>query len=260
MVSNYPTEFWVVAACAIPFVGIAKAGFGGGIGIIATPLIALTIPVTDAVALMLPILIVCDLFSVYHYKTRFDWQSIRVMVPGAVLGVAIGTAFFGYFMYSGRAMQIGLGVLSILFVIFQLVRGFIFGILENRCPRKVKGILMGAVSGITSTVAHAGGPPATIYLLPQKMPRDIFVGTTVIFYAVLNQMKLVAYFSLGIMHIGHLFAVILLSPLGFLGVRLGIYLSRRVSEIWFNWFVYLVLLLTGIQLLLGKSFIGLIFG
>ena len=77
MMPEYPAAFWYLAAIAVVFVGIAKAGFGGGIGILATPLMALTIPVADAAAILLPLLIVCDVFAVAHYRKRFDRRNIK---------------------------------------------------------------------------------------------------------------------------------------------------------------------------------------
>lgn len=255
---DYPTAFWVLAAVAVTFVGIAKAGFGGGIGIIATPLMALAIPVTDAAAILLPLLIVCDVFAVAHYRRRFHGRSIKLLLPGAVVGISVGAFFFGYFSGNERVLQVGLGVLSVVFVAFQAARALIFGLLHSRRPPAAEGVAMGAISGFTSTLAHAGGPPVTIFLLPQQLPRDLFVGTTVIFFAAINQIKLIPYIGLGILGAGHLLTILVLAPLSFVGVRLGIYLNRRFSEVWFNRVVYGVLLLTGVQLILGKSFIDLV--
>ncbi len=255
---DYPTAFWILAAVAVTFVGIAKAGFGGGIGIIATPLMALVIPVADAAAILLPLLIVCDVFAVLHYRRNFDRRSIKLLLPGAVVGIAVGAMFFGYSSGNERVLQIGLGVLSVVFVAFQAARALIFGYFTERHPPAAEGVAMGAVSGFTSTLAHAGGPPVTVYLLPQGMPRDLFVGTTVIFFASINQIKLIPYLGLGILGAGHLLTILILSPLSYVGVRLGIYLNRRFSEVWFNRVVYTFLLMTGIQLIAGRSFLDLL--
>ena len=119
---------------------------------------------------------------------------------------------------------------------------------------------MGAISGFTSTLAHAGGPPATIYLLPQKLPRDIFVGTTVMFFAAVNQIKLIPYIGLELLSVGHLGTIAILAPLSYVGVKLGIFLNSRFTDLWFNRIVYTVLLITGIQLILGRSLLSLAVG
>jgi len=260
MLPEYSLFFWVCAVIAVTFVGIAKAGFGGGIGIIATPLMALTISVADAAALMLPLLIACDIFAVNHYRTRFDRRSIKLLLPGAVLGIGTGAFFFGYFSDNERILQTGLGILSILFVLFQATRTLIMGALEKRHPRAGEGVLMGAAAGFTSTLAHAGGPPVSIYLLPQKLPREQFVGTTVIFFAAINLIKLVPYYNLGLLRPGNLMTTLLLAPLSYAGVRLGIFLNGRFSDAWFNRAVYVILFLTGLQLVLGRNLLDILFG
>jgi uncharacterized protein len=248
---DYPPAFWFCAVAAVVLVGIAKAGFGGGVGVVATPLMALTIPVTEAAGLLLPLLIIIDGFSVFHYRTRFHRPSIRRLLPGALLGIATGALFFGYFQGNQRILKIGIGVLALAFVLFQLMRAVIEGAVRRREPKAPEGVLMGAVAGFTSTLAHAGGPPVAIYLLPQKLPRDLFVGTTVIFFAVVNLVKLVPYHYLGLIKMGNLLTILLLAPLTYVGVRLGIYLNRRFSDTWFNRLIYTILFFTGWQLILG---------
>ncbi len=260
MFLDYPATFWVLATVSVVFVGIAKAGFGGGVGVVATPLIALTIPVFDAAAILLPLLIVCDVFAVAQYRRTFDRRSIQFLIPGAAVGISVGAGFFSYFASNERVLQVGLGVLASFFVLYQLVRGFLTEAIEKRHPHGAEGILMGALSGFTSTLAHAGGPPATIYLLPQKLPREIFVGTTVVFFAAVNQMKLIPYIGLDFLTVDHLGTIAVLAPLSYVGVRIGIFMNSRFTDVWFNRIVYSVLLVTGIQLILGKSWITLVFG
>lgn len=240
--------------------GMAKAGFGSGIGVVATPLLAMTIPVTNAVALLLPLLIIADVFSVNHYRMNFDRRNIKLLLPGAFLGIAIGGFFFGSFRGNERILRFAIGFLALWFVLFQTFRAVILGVLERRRPRAFEGILMGTISGFTSTLAHAGGPPIAMYLLPQRFPRDLFVGTTVIYFAVVNLVKLIPYHALGLLRVGDLTTIMLLAPLTYVGVRLGIYLNRRFTDLWFNRVVYTILLLTGVQLVLGKNIIRMLFG
>ena len=259
MFPDYPTYFWVLAGVAVVFVGIAKAGFGGGVGIVATPLMALVIPVADAAAILLPLLIVCDIFAVMHYRSSFDRRSIKLLLPGALVGIGIGAFYFGYFSSNERILQVGLGILSLVFVLFQVTRALIMGALSKRHPPAAEGVLMGATAGFTSTLAHAGGPPVTIFLLPQQLERSLFVGTTVIFFAAINQIKLIPYLGLDILRMEHLLSIAVLAPLCYVGVKLGIFLNQRFTDVWFNRIVYTILFLTGGQLILGKSFILYLF-
>lgn len=260
MIPDYPPAFWLCAVAAVIIFGIAKAGFGSGIGIVATPLLSLTIPVSDAVALLLPLLIITDIFSVNHYRMHFNRRSIKLLLPGALLGIVIGALFFSFFRGNERILRFAIGVLALWFVSFQVFRAMILGALEKRRPRAAEGILMGAISGFTSTLAHAGGPPVAMYLLPQRLPRDLFVGTTVIYFAVVNLVKLIPYHTLGLLRVENLVTIMILAPLTYVGVRMGIYLNRRFTDLWFNRVVYTILFLTGVQLVLGKNMIVMLFG
>ncbi len=237
---------------AVVLMGIAKAGFGGGIGLIATPLLALVLPVRDAAALMLPLLIACDGFAVRHYLRSFHAYSIRCLLPGALVGVLVGSFFFNFFGNHEQILRLGLGVLALSFVVFQIGRKILTDALKSYKPRTGEGWLMGALSGFTSTIAHAGAPPVIIYLLPQNLPKNQFVGTTVIFFALLNLIKLPPYWALDLFHADIFKLTILLSPLAYTGVRLGVFLNQRFSDVWFNRIVYGLLVLTSIQLITNK--------
>ena len=249
LLPDHSTLFWISAICAVTMVGISKAGFGAGVGVIATPLMALTIPVSDAAALLLPLLVLCDIVAVCSYGMGFHRRSIKVLLPGALIGIAAGGFFFGYFIAMDHVMKVGIGVLAVVFVIFQATRAYILGALKEHRPHAAEDVLMGAISGFTSTLAHAGGPPLAVYLLPQKLTPALYVGTSVIFFAITNALKLIPYWSLGMLKVGNITTIALLSPLTYVGVQLGLYMNNRVSQRWFDRVVYAVLLLSGLQLL-----------
>ena len=90
---SYPLEFWLLAGLAVVLIGASKAGFGSGVGVVATPLVALALPVADAVALPLPLLLVGDLFAVRHYRRAYDRASLRLLLPSAVVGIVLGSLY-----------------------------------------------------------------------------------------------------------------------------------------------------------------------
>jgi uncharacterized membrane protein YfcA len=245
--------FWITAVTAVILVGVAKAGFGGGVGIIATPLMALTIPVAEAAALLLPLLIVIDFITVRHYWRQYDGPSLRLLLPSATVGIVLGGLFFSAFEDNERILKIGIGVLALLFIAYQAGRALLLGVLEKHRPARLVGAVLGISSGFISTLAHAGGPPVTIYLLPQQLPRRIFVGTNIFLFMAINLIKLVPYGFLGLLRIGNLTTILILSPLCFVGVRVGLYLNGRFTDIWFNRLIYVLLLLTGLQLVTGQN-------
>jgi uncharacterized protein len=259
LIPDHSILFWISAICAVTLVGISKAGFGAGVGVVTTPLMALTIPVADAAALLLPLLILCDIVAVYSYGWNFHRRSIKLLMPGALIGIAVGSLFFGFFIGMDHVMRVGIGVLAIIFVIYQATRAYILGALKERRPHAAEGMLMGAVAGFTSTLAHAGGPPIAIYLLPQKLSPSLYVGTAVIFFAIVNAVKLLPYWGLGMLKVGNIATIAMLAPLTYVGVRLGLYLNNRFSQKWFDRVVYGVLFLSGLQLLGIDKLIALLF-
>jgi uncharacterized membrane protein YfcA len=256
----YPPQFWVAAVATALLIGVSKAGFGGGPGVIATPLLSLVMPVPEAAALLLPILLLADLFAVRHYYDQVDKPSLRALLPGALAGIVLGALFFSQFSDQERVLKLGIGVIALGFVAYQLIRGWVLQVVDGKRPSPPTGFILGTTSGFTSMLAHVGGPPMMIYLLPQKLPRNLFVGTTAVFFFIVNLVKLIPYAWLGLLKIGNLTVVILLLPLLFVGTRLGIWLNQRFSELWFNRVVYAILLLVGLQLILGQSVISLLFG
>jgi len=246
---DYPLLFWGTAVIAVLLLGISKAGFAAGIGALTTPLVALTIGVADAVAILLPLLIIVDIQAFFYYRRDFDRRSIKLLLPGALVGILAGGLFFSALLGKENLLRIGLGILALLFVAFQVAKGLILGKMARRYPGAFEGLAMGALSGFISTTAHAGGPPVAIFLLPQQLPKHIYVGTTAVFFAITNALKLIPYGMLGLLKPSNVTTIALLAPLCYVGVRLGVYLNRRVSEVWFTRVVYTFLFLAGIQLL-----------
>jgi len=256
--TEYSIFFWIITIFVTLLIGIGKTGFGGGLVAIATPLMSLTISVAEAAALLLPMLIIADVFAVRHYHDKVDAKNIRILLPAAIIGIVIGAFFFNSFSDKDRILKFSIGVIAVAFVIFQFGKAAIFNNLSNTKPSWTLGSIIGCFAGFTSTLAHVGGPPISIYLLPQGMHRTIYVGTSAIFFFVVNLLKLVAYFILGIITTGNLTIVLLLLPILYLGTLAGVWMLKRFNQVWFNRIIYILLFLTGIQLILGRSLISFI--
>ncbi|MGB1252700.1 MAG: sulfite exporter TauE/SafE family protein [Candidatus Promineifilaceae bacterium] len=243
--------FWAIVTLAVLIIGISKGGFGGGLGVIATPLLALIMPVADGAALLLPILIVADLFSTYRYREHVDWVNIRVHLPWALLGVVLGSLAFNYLADNERLFKLVLGMVALAFVVYQGGQGMIFGRLNKIVyPRYIRSIL-GAIAGFTSTIAHVGGPPLTISFLPQKLPRQTYVGTFLFFFLALNIVKLIPYSYLGLLRVGNLSLTLLMLPVVGIGAMIGQWLNGRFSDQAFQTIMYVFLTVTGLQLIFG---------
>ena len=239
--------FYAAAIPAVLIAGISKGGFGGGVGLVAVPLMALVISPVQAAGIMLPILCLMDLFGAWAYRRRWDGRNLRILLPAALLGIAVGTATFRVF--DGDMIRLMLGLLALAFVARHL---FGLGAAETgpgRPPDVWRGGFWGLVAGFTTFVAHAGGPPLSIYLLPQRLDRTVFVATATMFYITVNYVKLVPYGWLGQLNTGNLATAAALAPLVPIGMGLGLVLHRRVSDRLFYRLCYGLLAATGSKLL-----------
>jgi hypothetical protein len=239
--------FYPIAILAILIVGISKSGFGDGLGILGVPLLSLVIPVPQAAAILLPLLIVIDWLTVWHYYHRKYWdqRSLLILLPASMFGILVGSLFFRYL--SENDIKILTGVMAVLFV----AHGFLKPHTLKPHPAKItSGMFWGAVAGFTSFGVHAGGPPLSIYLLPQQLPKSVFVGTTVLFFTIVNLIKVIPYILLGQFNRENLLTSLFLAPVVPLGVWLGLKFHHRVNEQLFYKLSYVFLLVTGIKLLI----------
>jgi hypothetical protein len=167
------------------------------------------------------------------------------MIPGAIIGIAGGGVLAAYI--SDAAVRVFIGVTTIIFVAYAFA-------VMMRVPRPATagsvpaGIVWGALSGFTSTVCQAGGPPYQMYVLSQKLPKMLFVGTTAVFFASLNAMKVVPYVALGQFSTKGLGTSLILMPLALAANQLGFWLVRRISQELFYRLTLILMLVISIEL------------
>lgn len=248
---EFPLLFYPVAIAGILLTGIAKGGFGGGAAGIGVPLMSMFIAPPTAAAIMLPILCAMDLFGVHAWRGRWSRAHLGVLVPGALAGIALGGLAFG--AMSVNAIRVVVGAIAVLFALnrwFRLSERLAARLARATAPPgRVAGTFWGAVSGFTSTLAHAGGPPFVIYLLPHRPDKTTFVATSVVFFLIVNYAKLVPYAMLGQLNAANLATSLLFAPLAPIGIRLGVWLHRRLPEAVFYQVTYVLLFASGGKLL-----------
>jgi uncharacterized membrane protein YfcA len=244
--------FYLVSVPAVLLFGIVKGGFGGAIAIISVPLMALVMPPTQAAAILLPILVVMDLLVIKAYWGIFDRRALYLLIPGAVVGIAIG--YFSADAMNEHYMRILIGGLSLVFGLQSLLGMQTFAAKEHR---PASASFFGALAGFTSFSIHAGGPPFTMYLMPKQLSPVLFAGTAGIFFAVVNAVKLLPYYALGQFSTDNLLYSLLLMPLAPLGVKVGHYLVRRSTPTFYYTVISFCLVLVGAKLLWdGVSALG----
>jgi uncharacterized protein len=97
-------------------------------------------------------------------------------------------------------------------------------------------------------IANSGGPPFQIYVTPQKLPRDVFVGSMVIFFFVINWLKVLPFMALGQFTGQNLMTSVVLFPLAVASTWAGIWLVRRVPGDAFYRIIYVLMVLVGSKL------------
>lgn len=251
----------LLAATAVMFIGLSKAGFGGGLGMLTTPLCVIAFGPKDAIGILLPLLCAGDAFSIYHYWGKWERKNLQFLLPGVVVGVVIGVQLIGRF--SARELNVCIGLLAVAFVVFQLLKERIFAAEGAFAPNHQIGIPCGIGAGITSTFAHGAGPVVSLFLIPQQMPKERYVATTVLVFTCINWIKM-PFFAVdrellnlpvlaphAIITSQTLQQSLVFLPFIPVGVWLGVWLNRKISERVFMKVVYAMTFLTGLQLITG---------
>lgn len=220
--------FFAVAIPAVVLFGISKSGFGGAFGAIAVPIMALVISPVQAAAILLPILCLMDLLGLWAYRGQWVRSELRVLLPAALLGIGIGTALFGYM--NADIIRLIIGTIALVFAVHYWQQGAAANGTQVRLLPARAGVISAGVAGFTSFVAHAGGPPLSMYLLRRSLDKTEFVATTVVFFAVVNYAKLLPYAWLGQLGTDNLTASLLLAPFAPLGIAIGMWLHKRIPE------------------------------
>lgn len=237
-------RFYAWAIPAVLLLGLAKSGFLSGFGAVATPLMAMAIPVPQAAAIMLPLLCVMDATSLQQLWRLRDVALLRLLLPAGLLGIALGALLFS--AVSAAMVSAVVGALTLLFL---LQRPGARPRTPGRPPSGRWGFAMGALSGFTSFVAHAGSPPISAYVLPMRLDPMRVAATMAVFFAVINMAKWLPYAALGLFDARNLWTSLVLMPLAPLGVWLGVWLTRRIDAAWFYRLAYAGMALAGAKLL-----------
>ena len=239
--------FYLVSAVAIILVGISKSGFGGALGFIAVPSMALFISPFSALAILLPILCCMDLYALWQHWQKWSKEVIRIIVLGGLLGVLFGGLSF--LLWDSQSIRLLIGIIAVSFCTYQVT-----GLSKKFANMKfgsVGGLLLSGVSGFTSCVAHAGGPPLYIYMLPLKLDKRAYTASIVVYFFAVNYSKIIPYTYYGLFSARELLTALIFLPLVPIGGWLGLRLHERVNERWFYRICYFFLFVLGWNLILG---------
>ena len=240
--------FYFYASIGVILFGISKGGFAGPVAILSIPIMALVMNPIKAAAILLPVLLIMDVFAMYIYWNKWDLKNIKIILPPAMIGILIGTATFRF--TSENSIRIIIGFIAITFIFLSIVQK------NNQLvkPTKNKGIFWSLVGGYTSFIIHSGGTPVNFFLLPQKLDKTVYVATLTIAFLIINIVKLIPYYFLDQLIFSNLKISLYLSPLAPLSIYLGYYLHKKINEKVFYFLIYFFLAMGGIKLIYDGLF------
>lgn len=227
------------------FVGLSKGGLPGA-GMLSVPVLSLVISPVNAAVLLLPIYILSDTVGVWLYRRQFSPTNLKILIPAGFAGVAAGWATAS--LVSDTFVSLLIGCMGVAFCFHTW-----FGKGRSGPARQAtltRGICWGTLSGFTSFVSHAGAPPYQIYMLPQKLPKMVFAGTTTIVFSAINLAKFLPYSQLHPYSGETLGIAALLLPAALLGTVAGRMLTQWLPEAKFFLAVQIALFVICIRLII----------
>lgn len=236
--------FWALAVPAVVLMGLSKGGLAG-VGALSLPLLVFAVGPVQAAAILLPLLIVQDVVSVWAFRRTIDTYVLGWMLPGAVAGIVGGYVFAA--LVTPSAVLAAVGAISAAFGAFRLWA-------DRHAPEPRRspgwvGSVAGVAAGFTSQIAHAGGPPFQMWVLPRRLPPPVLAGTTAVFFAAVNWIKVPAYWALGQFTATNLTTAAALMPVAIASTFAGVWVVRRIDAARFYTAVYVLMIVTGAKLM-----------
>jgi uncharacterized membrane protein YfcA len=233
---------WALLLLGAFTIGLAKTGIPG-LGILFVGLLANVMPARQSTGVILPLLILGDIFGVLMYRRHTEWRHLWKLFPWTAAGVVLGWLALGRIDDFETKRLLG-GILASL-VILHFWRKSRLAPEESAVSHAPLWVAAGTglLAGFTTLVANAAGSVMTIYLLAMRLPKLGFLGTNAVFFLLLNWFKLPFMVNLGLINRESLWLNCYLAPAVILGCLLGRFTAGRMNQ---QVFESTALVLTGI--------------
>jgi uncharacterized protein len=242
---SYEPAVLTVAALGVFVIAFMKGSFGGGFAILGIPLLSLVMDPLKAGALLAPLFVVMDAFALYYWRPS-TWSKPDVVLLAPSMAVGIGLGFLALRVLDPHLTAIVMAVITLVFAGLWLFGRERQQPVSRSTPR---AIVAGTASGLTTMVAHSGGPPLAMYLLPLGLPKAVYAGTTSFVFTVSNLLKVGPWLLLA-KPTPELWGLMLLcTPLIPLGVWAGWKLHQRLDEAQLYRACYVLLVVVAMKLL-----------
>lgn len=238
--------FYLVGYLAIFLIAFSKGAFGGGLALVGVPLLSLVMSPIEAAMVVLPCITLMDLFAVRSFgPSSWSKPDLVWLIPGSLAGIAAGYAFFEF--VDPRLVAFTIGAVTLAFAADFFLRRR--RATESHPVSKPLALLAGWASGFTSFIAHAGGPPANMYLLRRGLEKSVYAGTNLAMFMVGNFLKLIPYGILIWAKPWTFLASLILMPVVPVGVLLGKWLHDRLEQRRLFFWCYILLSVAAAKLL-----------
>lgn len=238
------TEIGIILGVAL-LTGMAKTGVHGA-GMLSVPLLAVVFGGQISSGVLLPMLIIADVFGVWYYHRHASWQHLKILFPWAAVGVVLGTVLGKYIDDSVFKVIMASTIVVSVVIMIWLER-----MSPDRIPKqKSFAIATGVAGGFTSMVGNLAGSVMSVYLLSVRLPKNAFIGTTAWFFLVVNWFKVPFHvFAWKTISWNTVLLDLLTLPVILLGAWLGIILVRQLSDTLYRWFIIGMTLIAAIAML-----------
>lgn len=237
--------FWLIGLLTIGLIAFSKGAFGGGAASLGVPMLSLLIDPIGAAIIVAPLIVIMDMFTLRTFgPSSWSKPDLKVLIPGLLFGLACGWLLFE--TVDTAIVGLTIAGVSILFAMLWFWKRWQARPAKPRNVSLRLGMVAGAASGFTTFIAHAGGPPVTMYLIGRQLEKRLFVGTNTAFFTLGNLLKLGPYGALVAARPDAAAAALLLSPIILPSVLAGLRAHHRLSQ-------DAILILTNALLLIGGA-------
>jgi uncharacterized protein len=243
-----PTDlwFWIIATVAALFIGASKGGLPM-VGVLAVPILSMKMSPVLAAGMTLPIYIVSDMYGLWMYRKEYSLRNIQIVAGAAVIGIIVGWATAS--ITSENLVKFFVGLIGLYYCVDLFIKSRRKTPVEPQIADLPRGIFWGAITGFTSFVSHSGGAPFQMYVLPQRLEKMVYAGTSTITFAIINLVKLPPYWQLGQISVNSVETAAMLAPIALFGAWGGYHLTRILPETLFYRIVEIALFILSIKLI-----------
>jgi uncharacterized protein len=237
--------FWSVALFATFLVGASKGGLPL-VGVLSVPVLSLVMSPVMAAGLLLPLYIISDVYGLWLYRKHYSLLNMKILLPALTVGILIGWAAATH--TNEHVVKLFVATIGLLYCLDAILKSR-RGEVAAKPADIPRGAFWGTIAGFTSFVSHSGGPPYQMYVLPQKLDKMTYAGTTTILFAIVNLLKVPPYWMLGQINVGSLETCVLLAPMSLVGAFAGFHATKILSEKLFFRVVELALFIVSVMLI-----------